>query len=104
MEVSKIKLITIFEEILNRKSPGVCKNCGCGVAHSVIYCIKCGSKFFKPPQLTLFDAIKIAKNSNGRGGSCFKPYYVAAYYKIKIATQNYTEDDFINYINDKLKQ
>lgn len=96
-------IIEVFENILSKKVSGVCRKCGSGMKHNLIYCNSCGNKFYKPKTLTLRSAIKIANNAPIKNRStCFKPYFVAAIYKLDYSLLNYNERDFSKYIIDQI--
>lgn len=104
-------VIQFFDEILNQTVNninggvrGICKRCGNIQTHSLIWCKQCGDKFFIPGnKMTVFDLMKIVRNSTGRDKEAYRPSYQAAIYKRKLRKLGYTEKEFIVYCELKLE-
>jgi len=95
----------LFENLLNKKVyKGICRKCGNHASHTIIYCKKCGEKFFRPTtKCTMWEMIKIADVSIGRKTSSFRPDYQAAVYKRYLKEHGFSDKEFQLYIENKLK-
>lgn len=101
----------LFDDILNRKVSnttggirGICKRCGNIQTHNLIWCKNCGDKFFVPKtKMTVFEMMKIVRNSTGKDIQPYRPYYQAAIFRMELREHGYTETDFITYVENKLE-
>jgi hypothetical protein len=96
-----------MDEILNSPfNKKVCPRCGEIQKHALRWCYLDGAEFIMmKPNWTLLDAIKFAhnrENTNIRLGG-LRPDYVAAVYKRDIEPHGITEEEFTEYIKEKIK-
>lgn len=84
---------------------GVCQFCGNAQSHSLIYCKNCGNEFFRVPNGTLFDVIRIAHNRIMQKMELwhFRLSYVAAVHERILNQQDITRDQFVDYLINKLE-
>lgn len=102
----KIEAKEYFDQILNTKyGRNICRVCGRTQTHNLRWCKNCGAEFVAMVDITIYEAMKIAKNisfENGSNARDKRPEFISAMWQSRIRARGFSEIDFTNYVKNLL--